>query len=105
MNKILFFTNLIYRNGSIFVRVSLSDFCLILLYRTLSLAAENEYCSGIETWHGETDIASVVNQAGNWDDISTNESLMFDSDNNTFWQSGQNSGNLKVIEFKFNVSY
>ena len=48
-----------------------------------SSVAENEYCSGIETWYGDDDIANVVNQAGN----QTNESLMFDSDNNTYWHS------------------
>ena len=48
-----------------------------------SSVAENKYCSGIATWYGDDNIATVVNQAGN----QTNESLMFDSDNNTYWHS------------------
>ena len=66
-----------------------------------SSVAENEYCSGIETWHGDNDIATVVNQAGN----QTNESLMFDSNNNTYWHSDINSqNNLKIIGVEFKVS-
>ena len=64
--------------------------------------AANEYCSGIETWYGDNDIATVMNQAGN----QTNESLMFDSDNNTYWHSDINSqNNLKIIGVQFKVSF
>ena len=73
-----------------------------------------------ETWYGSTDDAIVVNQAGNWEhevcldkfgDQWTNclftpdESLMFDSDPNTFWHSQENmEKDLKIIGVKFKVS-
>ena len=70
--------------------------------KILPSVAENEYCSGFETWYGENDIATVVNQAGN----QTNESLMFDSDNNTYWHSAPNfKKRLKIIDVEFKVSF
>ena len=67
-----------------------------------SSVAENKYCSGIATWYGDDNIATVVNQAGN----QTNESLMFDSDNNTYWHSEQNiQNNFKIIGVQFKVSF
>ena len=58
----------------------------------------------IETWHGENDIAYVLNEAGSHPLFG--ESLMFDSDPGTFWHSDEeNNHKSKIIRFQFRVSF
>lgn len=54
-------------------------------------------------WHGENDIATVVNQAGEWSDQYVVDN-MFDDSYTTLWHSHNAFGTkLKIIGFEFKV--
>ena len=59
-------------------------------------------------WHGESDIADVVNHAGFWVDpkgISHNEPKIFDDEPNSLWHSAvEYKDKDKIIGFEFKVS-
>ena len=59
-------------------------------------------------WHGESDIADVVNHAGFWVDpkgISHDEPKIFDDEPNSLWHSAVKYRDTdKMIGFEFKVS-
>ena len=55
-------------------------------------------------WHGERDIATIINDAGEWNSDSS-LTKMFDDNPNSMWHSGGEAKNKpKSLKFQFRVS-
>ena len=68
---------------------------------------ETEPCSPEEKfWHGETELATVLNNAGEWEIGSYVLSYMFDDNANTLWHSAklqQNTIKSIIIDFQVRI--